>query len=92
MPDPDAAPLTLPRLRVGAEGFYVEMMQVCLRLPEDQCDREFGAQTKVAVQQFQRDHKLEDDGIVGPYTWKELLRPWAEEVELIARTPPAKVA
>ena len=79
--DPEAAPLTLPRLRVGSEGFYVEMMQHCLRFAEEACDGEYGVETKAAVQQFQRDHKLDDDGIVGPYTWAELLRPWAEEVE-----------
>jgi peptidoglycan hydrolase-like protein with peptidoglycan-binding domain len=90
--DPDAAPLTLPRLRVGSEGFYVQMMQVCLRFAEEACDGEYGVETKAAVQQFQRDHRLEDDGIVGPYTWKELLRPWAEEVGLTERTPPVKVA
>ena len=89
--DPDAAPLTLPRLRVGSEGFYVEMMQRCLQFQEEDCDGEFGVETKVAVQQFQRDRKLEPDGFVGPYTWRELLRPWAEEVELVERTPPAKV-
>jgi peptidoglycan hydrolase-like protein with peptidoglycan-binding domain len=89
--DPDAAPLTLPRLKVGSEGFYVEMMQHCLRFQEEACDGEYGVETKAAVQQFQRDHKLEDDGIVGPYTWRELLRPWAEEVELVERTPPVKV-
>ena len=93
VPDPEAAPLTLPRLRVGAEGFYVEMMQLCLRLPEEaNATASSARRPRSAVQQFQRDHKLEDDGIVGPYTWRELLRPWAEEVELIERTPPAKVA
>jgi murein L,D-transpeptidase YcbB/YkuD len=54
-------------------------------------DREFGKNTKTAVQQFQRDRDLEDDGIVGPYTWRELLRPWCEEVELIERTAPERV-
>jgi peptidoglycan hydrolase-like protein with peptidoglycan-binding domain len=90
--DPEAAPLTLPKLRVGDEGFYVQMMQVCLRFQEEDADGEYGVETKAAVQQFQRDHKLDADGIVGPYTWRELLRPWAEEVKLIERTPPVKVA
>ena len=92
MQDPEAAPLTLPKLRVGAEGFYVEMMQHALRFAEEACDGEYGVETKAAVQQFQRDHKLDDDGIVGPYTWAELLRPWAEECHLVERTPPVKVA
>jgi hypothetical protein len=91
VPDPEAAPLTLPKLRVGAEGFYVEMMQHALRFAEEDCDGTYGVETKAAVQQFQRDHKLDADGIVGPYTWAELLRPWAEECHLVERTPPVKV-
>jgi peptidoglycan hydrolase-like protein with peptidoglycan-binding domain len=90
VPDMTATPIDLPRLRVGSKGFYVEMMQTCLHLPDRERDGEYGKETKIAVQQFQRDHRLEDDGIVGPYTWKELLRPWAEEVELVERTPPPK--
>jgi len=91
VPDMTASPIDLPRLRQGDKGYYVEMMQTCLRLPDRERDREFGKETKVAVQQFQRDHRLKDDGIVGPYTWKELLRPWAEEVELSDRTAPDRV-
>jgi len=91
IPDMEAAPIDLPVLRVGSKGFYVEMMQTCLHLPLKDCDREFGKNTKIAVQQFQRDKDLEDDGIVGPYTWRELLRPWCEEVELIERTAPERV-
>jgi peptidoglycan hydrolase-like protein with peptidoglycan-binding domain len=91
VPDPEAEPLTLPRLRVGDKGYYVEMLQTCLSLPLADRDREFGKNTKTAVQQFQRDNDLEDDGIVGPYTWKELIRPWCEEVELIERTAPERV-
>ena len=90
VPDPEAEPLTLPKLRMGDKGFYVEMLQTCLGLPLADRDREFGKGTKAAVQQFQRDNDLEDDGIVGPYTWRELIRPWAEEVELIERTAPER--
>ena len=88
VPDPSAQPKDLPNLRQGAKGFYVEMVQTCLKLPAKDRDRDFGPNTKAAVQQFQRDHRLDPDGTVGPYTWRELLRPWAEEVELIERTPP----
>jgi peptidoglycan hydrolase-like protein with peptidoglycan-binding domain len=91
VPDPEALPLTLPTLRVGSRGFYVEMVQVCLKFPPHECDGEFGGRTKAALQQFQRDHGLSDDGVVAPYTWKELIRPWAEEVELIGRTPPVRI-
>ena len=51
----------------------------------------FGPMTKQAVLQFQRDHDLDDDGIVGAYTWRELLRPWAEEVGLSEPIKPPPV-
>lgn len=35
-------------------------------------DGKYGAQTKSAIQQFQRSKKLSADGIVGPQTWKVL--------------------
>ena len=41
--------------------------------------------------QFQRDHELDDDGVVGSYTWRELLRPWAEEVGLSEPIKPPPV-
>jgi peptidoglycan hydrolase-like protein with peptidoglycan-binding domain len=91
IPDAAAPAKDLPILRSGSKGFYVEMAQTCLKLPVKQRDRQFGPTTKAAVEQFQRDHGLDDDGIVGAYTWRELLRPWAEEVELIERTPPAPI-
>ena len=56
------------------------MVQTCLG--GSTVDGEFGPMTEQAVKQFQRDHELDDDGIVGTYTWRELLRPWAEEVGL----------
>jgi len=47
--------------------------------------------TEQAVKQFQRDHELDDDGVVGAYTWRELLRPWAEEVGLSKPIKPPPV-
>jgi peptidoglycan hydrolase-like protein with peptidoglycan-binding domain len=38
----------------------------------DQIDGIFGPVTKNAVQQFQRDSGLDDDGIIGPLTWGAL--------------------
>ncbi|MBP5888941.1 helix-turn-helix domain-containing protein [Streptomyces scabiei] len=38
-------------------------------------DASFGPNTKAAVQRFQRSRGLEDDGIVGPMTWRELRKP-----------------
>jgi peptidoglycan hydrolase-like protein with peptidoglycan-binding domain len=41
-------------------------------------DGQFGAETEAAVKRFQREHGLNDDGIVGPLTW----------AALFAETPP----
>lgn len=38
-----------------------------------QADGIFGSETEAAVKQFQLDHNLYDDGIVGPVTWAALL-------------------
>jgi hypothetical protein len=36
-------------------------------------DEHFGPATEAAVRSFQSDHGLENDGIVGPYTWAALV-------------------
>ena len=41
-------------------------------------DGEFGPGTLATVKEFQRFHKLEDDGIVGNYTWRKLTEPMTE--------------
>ncbi|MCX5264510.1 peptidoglycan-binding protein [Streptomyces sp. NBC_00199] len=38
-------------------------------------DGSFGPNTRAAVQEFQRSHGLDADGIVGPMTWRELRKP-----------------
>ena len=38
-------------------------------------DASFGPNTKAAVQRFQRSRQLDDDGIVGPMTWRKLRNP-----------------
>ncbi len=84
---PDGAPIpnapsspvpgTLPPnevLRKGSRGSNVIILQKKLnrfggRLATD---GDFGEKTHQAVLKFQRDHRLEDDGIVGRRTWRAL--------------------
>ena len=72
-PDPDKK----PTLRRGDEGSYVtlaqtELMQKGYDLGKYGADGKFGAQTEKAVKQFQKDHGLTADGVIGPATWDAL--------------------
>jgi peptidoglycan hydrolase-like protein with peptidoglycan-binding domain len=64
-----------PLLKSGDHGEQVTLLQ---RLLADQdCDPGpidgiFGKGTQQAVQQYQRSHHLDVDGIAGPQTWKAL--------------------
>ena len=43
---------------------------------DNQADGIFGSQTKAAVMSFQHDNGLEEDGIIGPETWRVLVGKW----------------
>ena len=58
-----------PTLSWGCKGPQVEKLQKKLGVAPD---GEFGPATKNAVITFQRDHNLQQDGIVGPRTWAAL--------------------
>lgn len=72
---------TLPTLNQGDSGNAVALLQRLLILygyPNlvGTVDGNFGAKTKEAVLQFQRDQNLAvKDGIVGPNTWRQLTFP-----------------
>lgn len=87
--NPSAPVKSLPLVNVGDKGFYVELVQTLLG--GSIRDGNFGPMTQQAVLQFQRDHELVADGDVGPYTWRELLRPWAKEVHLLPEDPRGKL-
>lgn len=72
-PDPDKK----PTLRKGDSGAYVAMAQAELinrgyDLGAWGADGKFGNQTEKAVKEFQKDHGLKADGIIGADTWKAL--------------------
>jgi hypothetical protein len=58
-----------PTLRRGARGDLVRQIQTNLKVA---ADGTFGPGTEAALRQFQRDHGLVPDGIVGPRTWASL--------------------
>lgn len=77
-PVDEQTPVTnLPTLKRGNKGEYVKQLQQKLiskgyPLPRYGADGDFGAETESAVKQFQRNHGLTGDGIVGPKTWAAL--------------------
>jgi hypothetical protein len=56
-------------IRIGDRGSDVSEVQAKLGLEPD---GRFGAATQDAVEQFQADHDLVPDGVVGPKTWEAL--------------------
>lgn len=73
-PEPTPAPTESfdPTLKKGQEGLSVKSLQTRLMelgyLDNDEATEYFGSQTKAAVKLFQRQHDLQQDGIVGPLT------------------------
>ncbi len=71
----DGVPPTRPTLRLGSRGSYVGTLQQRLRTLgyySGNIDQIFGSATLTAVRNFQRDHGLNVDGVVGPLTWTAL--------------------
>jgi len=66
---PTADAVGRPTLRRGATGNPVKEIQSKLSVA---ATGTFDANTEAAVRQFQREHSLVPDGIVGPRTWATL--------------------
>lgn len=64
-------PDDLPVLRRGARGPAVVLLQKMLLLKDDGI---FGPRTETVVKEFQESKGLGRDGIVGPKTWKAVLK------------------
>lgn len=70
-------PVIFPTLKKGSRGEYVTLLQTKLiqqgyDLSPYGADGSFGNKTLTAVKQFQRDHGLTSDGIIGDRTWEAL--------------------
>jgi peptidoglycan hydrolase-like protein with peptidoglycan-binding domain len=65
---------TYPTLRIGSHSSYVKNLQQSLKDVKyhTSVDGIFGPKTQTMVKQFQSDHNLSPDGIVGPLTWAAL--------------------
>lgn len=77
-------PVTYPTIRRGSRGDDVVRAQKRLQelgydIGSMGADGIFGARTEAAVIQFQRDWGLEQDGVIGPETWKILMSAPARE-------------
>lgn len=61
-------------LKKGSKGDEVEVLQHLLNVEghKVKIDGDYGQKTEAAVKMLQKAHGLEDDGIVGPATWKAL--------------------
>ena len=73
MLDTSTAPQTAkPTLKKGSRGEAVKTWQLFLHIHGYNCgdaDGIFGSKTDKAVREWQRDHNLVADGIIGPNTW-----------------------
>ena len=65
---------TYPTLRKGSRSSYVKNLQQSLKdvKYDTSVDGTFGSKTQTMVKQFQSDHNLSPDGIVGRLTWAAL--------------------
>ncbi|NES79857.1 MULTISPECIES: peptidoglycan-binding protein [Okeania] len=64
-----------PTIRQGSSGDDVERLQIILNEMGYSLvgDGIFGSNTEAAVKEFQKNSRLEVDGIVGPLTWYALM-------------------
>ncbi|NET56995.1 MAG: peptidoglycan-binding protein [Symploca sp. SIO2E6] len=76
-PNPQPTSVDLPILKEGMRGSAISRLQDRLRalgFLQGAADGVFGVETVAAVKAAQSKFRLEPDGIVGPATWRALLR------------------
>lgn len=74
---PQSTAVTLPILRRGMQGPAVAQLQERLKTLgffQGTANGVFGAATQAAVQAAQQNFNIQPDGVVGPATWRALLR------------------
>ena len=71
-PKPKPKPPTLKITKPLTKNAWVKVVQIKLGFTGKALDSIYGPATEAAVKKFQTAHKLLDDGIVGPDTWKAL--------------------
>lgn len=64
-------PSTLPNVRLSSRGETVRLLQRLLLIKDDGI---FGPRTQRSVKTFQKENGLTADGVVGPNSWRVLLR------------------
>jgi peptidoglycan hydrolase-like protein with peptidoglycan-binding domain len=73
-----AKTIALPIIRRGDQGQTVKIAQKILivngYLGNESYDANFGQKTEQAVKNYQNNHKLAADGVVGMKTWEELIK------------------
>lgn len=74
--------------KIGSKGEEVSKIQEKLRDKDyyrGPIDGSFGGGTQAAVKAFQKDKKIEVDGVVGPITWKALFNEEISEPSIIEK-------
>ena len=81
--------ISTPTIQIGAKGSAVKDLQELLLQRVGvgglSADGDFGQITELAVKVFQNRNFLEDDGIVGPLTWRVLLDGGTQHLPLLRR-------
>ncbi|NEP09872.1 MAG: peptidoglycan-binding protein [Symploca sp. SIO2C1] len=75
--NPQPTSIDLPILKEGMRGSAISRLQDRLRslgFLQGEADGVFGSETLAAVKAAQSNFRLEPDGVVGPATWRALLR------------------
>ena len=74
-------------IKQGSVGENVVQWQKILGFSGPAADGKFGPKTKAATVEWQRNHGLTPDGIVGPLTWTKALSGGVNKFEPIAHVP-----